>query len=300
VKIAVTGAFSYSGKYITRRLLARGDDVVTLTGHPNRLDPFGGQVPTRPLDFGRTDQLQESLKDRDILVNTYWIRFDRGSNTQKVAVENTRRLLTAASQAGVRRVIHVSITNPSLDSPLPYFQGKAQNEGAVVRSGMSYAILRPTVLFGAEDILINNIAFLLRRFPIFFIAGPGTYRLQPVYVDDLAELVVQAVYRADNTLSDAVGPETLTFRELVGLIGVSIGRPRPLLSVPPGLLLLAARLLSLLLGDVLLTRHELEGLMGNLLVSEAPPLGKGRLSEWLRENRATVGRRYASELKRHY
>ena len=246
------------------------------------------------------DQLEESLKDCRVLVNTYWIRFDRGVNTQKAAVENTRRLLAAAAHAGVRRVVHVSITNPSLDSPLPYFRGKAENELAVVQSGMSYAILRPTVLFGAEDILINNIAFLLRRFPIFFVAGTGSYRLQPIYVDDLAELVVRAVYRDDDTLTDAVGPETFTFRELVSLIGMTIGRARPLLPVPPALLLLAARFLSLLLGDVLLTRHEIEGLMAGLLVSAAPPLGETRLSDWLQENRLTVGKRYASELMRHY
>jgi NADH dehydrogenase len=160
--------------------------------------------------------------------------------------------------------------------------------------------LRPTVLFGAEDILVNNIAFLLRRFPIFFVAGTGGYLLQPVYVDDLAELVVQAVYRDDDTLMDAVGPETFTFRELVSLVGATIARPRPLLFVPPGFLLLAARLLSLLLGDVLLTRHEIEGLKAGLLVSTEPPLGRTRISQWLQENRLTVGTKYASELKRHY
>jgi NADH dehydrogenase len=300
VKIAVTGGFSYSGKYITRRLLARGEDVVTLTGHLHRPDPFDGRVPAHPLDFDRPDQLEDSLKNCQVLVNTYWIRFDRGRNTQMAAVEDTRRLLGAAAHAGVGRVVHLSITNPALESPLPYFRGKAENELAVMNSGMSYAILRPTVLFGAEDILINNIAFLLRRFPFFLLAGAGEYRLQPIYVDDLAELVVRAVYSDSDALTDAVGPETFSFRELVTLIGETIGRPRPLLPVPPGLLLLAARLLSLLLGDVLLTRHEIDGLMAGLLVSTEPPLGRTRLSDWLQANRLTLGTKYASELKRHY
>jgi len=300
VKIAVTGAYSYSGKYITRRLLDRGEDVLTLTGHPHRADPFGGRVSALPLDFSRPDQLEVALSGCQVLVNTYWIRFDRGSNTQKAAVDNTRRLLAAAARSGVRRVIHVSITNPSLDSPLSYFRGKAENELAVMGSGMSHAILRPTVLFGAEDILINNIAFLLRRFPVFWMPGAGDYRLQPIFVDDLAELAVSAVYRDDLTVNDAVGPETFTFRELVRLIGGTIGRPRPLQSVPPSLMWLAARALSLLLGDVLLTRQEIEGLMAGLLVSREPPLGKTRLSSWLDEHRDTVGVRYASELKRHY
>lgn len=300
MKIAVTGAFSYSGKYITRRLLAREEEVITLTGHPHRADPFDGRVPAHPLDFQRTDELERSLWGCQVLVNTYWIRFDRGRNTQAAAVENTQRLLAAAARAGVRRVVHISITNPSLDSPLPYFRGKAQNERAVTRAGMSYAILRPTVLFGAEDILINNIAFLLRRFPFFCIAGNGKYRLQPIHVDDLAELAVSAVYRTDSTVSDTVGPEILAFRDLVQLIGRSIGRPRPLLSVSPGLLRLGARLLGIFLGDVLLTSHEIEGLMAGLLVSTEPALGKTALSSWLWENRATIGTKYASELARHY
>src|ERR1700690_303218 len=138
MKIAVTGAFSYSGKYVTRKLLARGEEVITLTGHPNRPDPFNGKVKTFPLDFNDVNGLTESLKGADVLVNTYWIRFDHGQNTQPRAVENTRKLIDAASRAGVKRIVHLSITNPSADSPLPYFWGKAVNERTVVESGMSY------------------------------------------------------------------------------------------------------------------------------------------------------------------
>jgi NADH dehydrogenase len=175
--IAVTGAFSYSGKYITRRLLARGEHVITLTGHPNRSDPFEGRVKAFPLDFRDEGGLMNSLRGVDTFFNTYWVRFDKNENTQPAAVENTRRLVRAAAQAGVRRIVHISITNPSADSPLPYFWGKAANEEAVIKSGMAYAILRPTVLFGKEDILINNIAWLLRRFPFFALPGNGSYRL---------------------------------------------------------------------------------------------------------------------------
>ena len=300
MKIAVTGAMSYSGKYITRRLLDGGAEVITLTGHPDRPDPFNGQVRPFPLDFEHPDLLASSLAGVDVLVNTYWIRFDRRINTQQAAVENTRRLVAAAVRAGVRRVIHISITNPSMDSGLPYFRGKARNEQIVMSSGMTWAVFRPTVLFGKEDILINNIAFLLRRFPFFFIPGNGGYRLQPVYVDDLAGMVDEAVHRTDSRVRDAVGPENFTFRELVRLIGRKIGCERPLVPVPPGLVLLAARLLGLVFGDVVLTPHELEGLMLDLLVSAEPPLGQTRLSDWLEQHRHIVGSSYASELKRHY
>lgn len=167
MKIAVTGAFSYSGKYITKRLLEHSEEVITLTGHPNRLDPFGGKVKAYPLDFDEAS-MTRSLQGVDVLVNTYWVRFDRGENTQPRAVENTRKLVNAAQTAGVKRMVHISIANPSAQSHLPYYWGKAANEKAVIDSGISYAILRPTVLYGGgEDILINNIAYLLRRFPFF-------------------------------------------------------------------------------------------------------------------------------------
>jgi NADH dehydrogenase len=270
-----------------------------LTGHPNRPDPFDGKVKAYPLDFDE-QSMTPSLQGVDVLVNTYWVRFDKGENTQPQAVENTRKLVNAARAAGVKRMVHISITNPSAESHLPYFWGKAANEKAVVGSGMSYAILRPTVLVGDEDILINNIAYLLRRFPFFFLPGDGSYRLQPVYVDDVAELAVEGVYRTDNYIIDAVGPDIFTFKEMVQLIGEKIGAKRPLIPVTPRLALLAAQFISLFVDDVILTPEEVDGLMAGLLVSDEPPRGKTRLADWLEKNRDKVGTNYASEIKKHY
>ena len=299
MKIAVTGAFSYSGKYITRRLLERGEEVITLTGHPNRPDPFAGQVRAYPLDFDEAS-MTCSLQDVEVLVNTYWVRFDKDQNTQPLAVENTRKLANAAKAAGVRRIVHISITNPSADSPLPYFWGKAANEKAVIDSGLSYAILRPTVLVGDEDILINNIAYLLRRFPFFLLPGDGSYKLQPVHVDDVAALAVEAVYSRDDYIIDAVGPDIFTFKEMVQLIGEKIGARRLLIPFPPRLALLAAQFISLFVKDVVLTPEEVNGLMAGLLISKNPPLGQTRLADWLEANKDKVGARYASEIRRHY
>lgn len=300
MKIAVTGAFSYSGKYITKRLLERDEEVITLTNHPNRPDPFAGKVKAYPLNFNNEAELIASLRGADVLVNTYWIRFDKGNNTQPKAVENTGKLVNAAVKAGLKRMVHISITNPSADSHLPYFWGKAANEKFVTESGMGYAILRPTVLFGKEDILINNIAWLLRRFPIFGLPGDGSYKLSPVYVDDLAALAVESVYNHENYIWDAVGPDEFTFRELVELIGKTVDKTPPLLPLPPRLALLAAQFLSLFVKDVMLTPEEVDGLMANLLVSKETPRCKTSLKDWLRENRNTVGRHYASELARHF
>ncbi len=300
MKIAVTGAFSYSGKYITSRLLARGEEVITLTNHPNRPDPFAGKVKAFPLNFQNEEELITSLRGTDVLVNTYWIRFDKDHNTQPQAVKNTAILVNAAVKAGVKRIVHISITNPSADSHLPYFWGKAANEKAVTDSGMSYAILRPTVLFGKEDILINNIAWLLRRLPIFGLPGDGSYKLSPVYVDDLAVLAVDAVYKNENYIWDAVGPDEFTFKEMVQLIGKSANASKPLIPFPPLLALWAAQFMSIFVKDVMLTPEEVDGLMANLLISKEAPRCKTSLRTWLEENKVTVGKQYASELARHF
>lgn len=300
MKIVVTGAFSYSGKYIAKRLLERGEEVVTLTNHPNRPDPFDGKVKAFPLNFDNQHELIQTLRGADVLVNTYWVRFDKAGNTQLKAVENTKILVGAAALAGVKRIVHISITNPSADSHLPYFWGKAANEKAVIDSGMSYAILRPTVLFGKEDILINNIAWLLRSLPIFGLPGNGSYKLSPVYVDDLADLVAEAAYKKENYTWDAVGPDEFTFREIVELIGETIRKKRLLIPLPPRLALFAAQFMSVFLKDVLLTPEEVDGLMANLLISKELPRCRTSLRKWLKENQEAVGRNYASELARHF
>lgn len=300
MKIAVTGAYSYSGKYIASRLVARGEEVISLTNHPNRPDPFEGKVKAFPLDFGDEKGLTTSLGGCEVLVNTYWVRFDRGTNTQAAAVENTRTLVRAAQRAGLSRILHISIANPAADSPLPYYRGKAANEKTVSESGIPYSILRPTLIFGMEDILINNIAWLLRRFPFFAQIGDGQYPVQPIYVDDLAETACQSVYTRENQTIDVVGPDTFTFDDLVRQIGQGIGHPRPILHVPPPLALEASRLFGFFVGDVLLTQQEVEGLLAGLLSSSGPALGRTRLADWLGLHRETVGTRYASEIARHY
>ncbi|WKZ49341.1 MAG: NAD(P)H-binding protein [Anaerolineales bacterium] len=300
MKIAVTGAFSYTGKYVTQKLLAHGEEVITLTNHPNRPNPFNGQVKAFPLDFDEAG-MTKSLQGAEVLVNTYWVRFDKDSNTQPRAVENTRKLVNAAKAAGVKRIAHVSIANPSADSHLPYYWGKAANEKAVIESGLSYAIIRPTVLVGdGEDILINNIAYLLRRFPFFLLPGDGSYEIQPVHVEDVADLLVDGAYNKENYIVDAVGPEAYTFKELVKLVGETIGARRPLIAAPPRLALLAAQFLSLFVSDVILTPEEVDGLMANLLVSKEPARCKTKFSVWLEENKNSIGTKYASEIAKHY
>ena len=296
----VTGAFSYTGKYITRRLLSMGQRVRTLTGRPNHENPFGCQVGVFPFNFGNPGRLTESLQGATTLYNTYWVRFCHGKVTFDRAVENTKTLIKAAEEAGIRRIVHISITNASEESAFPYFRGKALVEKAIIHSKLSYAIVRPTVIFGPEGILINNIAWLLRRFPVFAISGSGDYRIQPVFVEDVAEIAVDAGQKDDHMVMDAVGPEVYTFDELVRLIAEKMHGRASIIHVRPGLVLFLARLIGYAVKDVVITKDEIGGLMSNLLVSEGPATGDTRLSQWLEEHAGSVGLRYASELRRHY
>ncbi len=294
----VTGAFGYSGKYIARRLLQEGHRVRTLTNSLGRANPFGDEVKAYPFDFDEPDRLVESLSGASVLYNTYWVRFNYTSFTHSTAVENSIKLFHAAKRAGVKRIVHISILNPSEDSHLEYFSGKGRLERAIKESGLSYGILRPAVLFGKEDILINNIAWLLRRLPVFGVFGNGLYKLQPIYVDDLARLAVEQGREEGNSVIDAIGPETFTFRGLVEEIGKIIERRTIVVSIPPSLGYLCARLIGKCVGDVILTRDEIEGLMENLLYTDAKPVGRTRLTEWARENAEALGVKYASELAR--
>ena len=295
---AVTGAFGYSGKYIATRLLAAGHRVITLTNSFQRENPFGDSVRAFPFHFDNPDALTKNLRGVEVLFNTYWVRFNHRMFTHADAVANTLTLFRCAKEAGVGRVVHVSITNPSEDSPLEYFSGKARLERALLESGMGYAILRPTVLFGKEDILINNIAWVLRRFPIFGVFGDGQYRLQPIYVDDLAALAVEKAASEENVIVDAIGPESFAYKELVRVIGTIIGRPRPVISIPPRLGSMVAAVMGRMVNDVIITPEEIEGLMADLLHVDSAPAGQTRLTDWATEHAQELGLRYASELAR--
>ena len=295
---AVTGAFGYSGKYVAQRLLEQGRAVITLTNSVNRVNPFGERVKAFPFNFDQPDELAESLAGVEVLYNTYWVRFNHKTFTHADAVRNTITLFQAAKKAGVRRLVHVSITNPMEDSPREYFSGKARLERALIESCMSYAILRPTVVFGREDILVNNIAWALRRFPVFGVFGDGQYRLQPIYVEDLAELAVREGQGTENKIINAIGPETFTYRGLVETIGKIIGKPRPIMSLAPGLGYIVSKMVGWYVRDEFITMEEIKGLMADLLYVDAPPAGQTKLTDWATQHREGLGRQYASELAR--
>lgn len=296
---AVTGAFSYSGRAIADALLATGRGVRTLTGHPDRAEP-ASPIEVAPLDFEDPAGLERSLSGVTTLFNTYWVRFARGPIDHEVAVENSRTLFGAAARAGVRRIVHVSITNPSFDSPFAYFRGKALVERALAESGVSYAVLRPAILFGGDGVLINNIAYLLRRLPVFAIGGTGTYRIRGIHVDDLAALALAVAGETGDSVVHAVGPDRPTFSELVDHLKTCVHSRSVVVRVPGPLLVASARVLGLALKDVLLTGDEYRAMAAGLADSPAPTTGVTSVTEWITRHASSLGTVYANELTRHF
>ncbi len=296
----VTGAFSYTGGYIARRLIAQGVGVGTLTRHPDIRADFGGKVAAFPFNFSEPESLRNSMRGAGVLYNTYWIRFPRGSITFDHAVENSRILFQAAQKAGIKRIVHLSVSNASLESALPYIRAKAQVEGILADTGVQYAIIRPTLIFGAGDLLLNNMAWALRRFPIYPVFGRGDYSVQPVYAGDVADQTVEAGSQPENSIADAAGPETFSYEQLIKLIAAAVGARSRLVRLPPLIGLAMTRLVSLMVRDVVLTRNEVHELMAGQFTSVEPPTGTTKLSRWLQEHHDALGRKYISELGRNF
>lgn len=296
----VTGAFGHTGSFVAERLLERGRTVRTLSRRPGRDHRLASRVEPFPLRFDDPGGLVRALDGVDTLYNTYWMRFPHQGRGFEAILGETRQLLDAALSAGVRRVVHFSVVNASPDASTPYFRAKAAAEAIVRTSGISAAIIRPTLLFGPADILMNNMAWALRRLPVFGIVAPGDYLVQPVHVADVADLAISLAATPGEPTVDAAGPDTFRFVDLVRTVREAIHARARIVTVPRSLALVAARAIGLLVRDVVLTGDEVTELTSGLLVSDAPPSCPTRLVEWLDREAAGLGRIWASELERNY
>ena len=297
---AVTGAFGFTGRALAERLLDPGHEVVTLSRRSGVGDPLASRITVRSMDPSRPDDLAASLAGVDVLFNTYWLRFPRGGQTFEGAVAGSATLMAAARAARVRRVVHVSVVNASPDAETPYVRAKAALESVVRSSGLEWVIVRPTLTYGPGDILINNLAWALRRFPVYGLPGLGRSTVQPVHVDDVARICVEAADGPSGRILDAAGPETLTYRQLVDLVRDAIGSRSIVLPMPGPIVLATAKVIGLLVRDVVLTGDEIRELRSSLLTSHQKPLGAIRISDWVREHAHELGRRWSSELARNY
>ena len=296
----VTGAFGYTGRWIAHHLLEKGVQVRTLTNAVGRDDPFDGRVEVHPLDFDDHAALVESLRGAEVLYNTYWVRYNhrRRNFEHGIAVENSKRLFKAAAEAGVERIVHFSVAHPHKAPDWTYFCGKVEVEKYLNDSEYCFAILRPTVLFGGHrNVLINNIAWMLRKFPIFGVFGMGNYPIQPVHVKDVARVAVEQGESRENVTIDVTGPETFRYKEYIGVMAKSMSLRRIILPMPPFVSWLFGKFLGLLLQDLVITRAEIKGLRRGLMASDEDPLGQLKFSEWIAEHGKDFGKRYQNDLK---
>jgi NADH dehydrogenase len=299
-KHIVTGAFSFTGRFIAEELLRRGFSVATLSRRPDDSLLVGQRLEVHPLNFDQPAELARSLEGAEVLHNTYWVRFNHGSDGFERAIRNTEMLFQAAKRAGIRKLVHLSVSNPSLQSPLHYFRGKAIVEECVKDSGLAYTIFRPTLIFGSGDLLLNNIAYFLRHYPLFLIPGDGAYRVQPVAAEDVARLASDAAQDPVSRIITAAGPDSYRFDEIVRMIARALGRRTAVIHSPVKISDAACRALGVVLRDVVVTRQEIQGLMDNLLVSRDPPTGSARFVDWLQSAGGNLGQEYRSELRRNF
>jgi nucleoside-diphosphate-sugar epimerase len=296
----VTGSFGYIGKYITQELISSGKRVKTITTHPDKPNPFGNDVKAYPYNFDNPELLFNILEGCETLFNTYWVRFNYGKSLFEKALRNTKILFDSAKKAEIKKIVHISVTNPSESDALPYYRGKALQEKMLKELGISYSIIRPTLVFGKEDILLNNIAWTIRRFPFVPIFGSGDYKVQPVFVEDLALIAVECAKKNTSETLDAIGPETFTYTEMLRVMASMLNPDIKLIHVWPNVGIFLGKIIGLFVNDVILTKDELKGLMLNKLTSQQTPNGKTKFTEWLKANKGTVGERYTSELDRHF
>lgn len=292
--VVITGAFSYTGAAVADELLKRGYEVRTLTNR--RSDK---KIPSAPLKFDR-EHLESQLRDAEIFINTYWIRLPYAGQTFDTAIRNSRLLIDAAKSAGVKRFVHISVSNAEKGTNLGYYRGKDLVEKLLRESGVPYSIVKPTLIVGPGDVLTNNIAWFLRRLPFFLVPGGGRYRIQPVMLNDMARITADASESSGNVEVDAAGSDIITFRDYVKKISKASRLRRWIFGAPTWFALPALKLFGLFLRDVILTREEILGLKQELLVTSSAPLGKESVLNWLTQNGQHLGRKYANDLDRHF
>jgi len=293
----VTGAFGNVGAGISARLLAQGGRVRTLTNHPPATPaPTDGpaSIDVRPYSFHDPARLAAAFEGVGTFYNTFWMRTgDRAGYA--LAVERSLALVQAAERAGVRRIVHVSVAHADASSPYPYFRAKAEVEQALLDSPAPVAIVRPSLIFGGASVLLDNLAWILRRAPVFGVAGDGLYRVRPVHVDDVAALCVARADGTGDEVIDAVGPERPSFLELVTLLRDAVGSRARIVRLPVPLVLAGARALGIVLRDQVLTRDELLSTKDGLADTDGPATGPTALSDWLPHHAAGLGLRYHNE-----
>ncbi|MFA7605825.1 MAG: complex I NDUFA9 subunit family protein [Rhodocyclaceae bacterium] len=282
-RVVILGGSGFVGRSIANRLSRAGIDLLV----PTRRRARAAQVLLLPTveaveaDIHDPATLRGLLKGADAVINLIGVLHSRsgapyGPDFARAHVELPRQLVAACREAGVRRLIHVSALGADANGPSEYQRSKAAGETEIRAAGeaLDWTILRPSVVFGREDNFLNLFAGLTRLFPVLPLAGAGT-RFQPVYVEDVAEVVWRSLNdtAAIGQTWELAGPQVYTLRELVSYVSELTGKRRPILPLSDGLAMLQARLMELA-PKPLMSRDNVRSMQADNVASGTPlPFG---------------------------
>jgi len=295
----VTGAFSFTGRHVAKRLLEEGEEVRTMTRFPQSASPFAEAVPAVPFDYDDVGALTQALRGCDRLINTYWRRQPEGNLGYDRVVQQSKNLFAAAKAVGIERIVHMSINDPH-GKKFPYFRAKCATERAVRECTVSSVVVRPQLVFGDGELLINNLAWTLRQSRLAAVPGDGQYLMQPIHASDYAELIVGLSRNRRDGVVNGVGPDVMTYDDMVSMVGNAIGRKPRILHVHPKFFDRVARLINRFVEEPTVLDYEVYGCLVENGVVPREPQGTRRLVDWLRDHADSLGRRYADQDRRPF
>ena len=272
MRITVFGGAGFVGRYIVKRLAAEGAGVRVACRDPERakfLKPAGGvgQVVPVQANLRYPESVRAAVEGVDAVVNCVGVLVSRGAQSfAAIHVAGAREIASAAAEAGVRQLVHISAIGADAESTAAYARSKAAGEAAVREAFQDAAILRPSIVIGPEDDFFNRFALLARLLPALPLVGGGFTRFQPAYVGDVADAAVAALDRAGGVF-ELGGPKVYSFRQLMELLLEEIGRKRLLVPVPFQVMQAKAAFIQFVPGAPI-TPDQVESLKYDNVVSE--------------------------------
>jgi NADH dehydrogenase len=275
VKVLVTGATGFVGPAVANAIVDAGHEVRVLERKPGSWSKAGIRCQEAVEgDMTDPESLRRAVAGRDVVVHLVAIRQGRPEQFQRIMVEGTRNLIAAAKEAGVKRLVLMSALGTSEETKdlVPYYNAKWQQEKDLEASGLEFVIFRPSFVFGRDGGILPTFRKLARLTPVTPITGPGTQRIQPIWIDDVAAYFAAAVDKpeAANRTFELGGPDAVSWNEFWERLKRALGVRRPSVHVPMGFMRLNALVTERLPGNVPLTRDLLKMLeAGDNVVSDS-------------------------------
>ena len=260
--ILVTGSSGFLGRNVVKALRTRGESVRCLVRSPSRarvVTDYGVELAYG--DVLDPASLKDAMRGVDAVVHLVAIIRERGRNTfDRVNRQGTETVVQVARDEGVRHLVHVSAIGVQENQAYPYLYSKWLGEQEVIRGGVAYTIIRPSILFGPGDEFINTLAGVVKSFPVAPVAGDGRVRFQPISVEEVGGIVslVAGNHRFGGRIIEVGGPDHLTYNEILDIIARTLGVRRIKVHLPVPLMKTMTRVMEAVLPNPPATTSQLE------------------------------------------